>query len=419
MTEAAAIGAFVAGAIWKVLPAFLVSVGLGVLIRALALDGMIRRAVEARVGVAVLLATAVGAFSPLCSCTVIPVISGLLLSGVPLAPVMAFWVASPTMDPEMFALTVATLGWPLAVIRLAATLVLSLGAGYLTLALTRSGLLSADVLRESLLPRRVAPPAARLPLLSVPVLEPAAVAARAASPAAVSISGASDGGAGACCGGSPATLPAQPIERASDGPTGSCCGGAAPDAPVVRLSWRSTSDKAPGAATTVPVAGASEARQGSCCGAPAAASTAGWAFTERLRAVHWPTFGGDVARETWRLGRWLVLAFVLEAVMLRYVPQAAIAGVLGEGSRFAVVLAALVGIPLYLNNVSALPIVSGLLAQGMQPGAAIAFLIAGPVTTVPAMSAVWGVVKPRVFALYVGVALVGAVVFGWLTNLAL
>ncbi len=119
------------------------------------------------------------------------------------------------------------------------------------------------------------------------------------------------------------------------------------------------------------------------------------------------------------LGRWLVLAFVLEAVMLRYVPQATIAGVLGEGSAFAVVLAALVGIPLYLNNVSALPIVSGLLAQGMQPGAAIAFLIAGPVTTVPAMSAVWGVVRPPVFALYLAVALVGAVVLGALTNVLL
>lgn len=74
---------------------------------------------------------------------------------------------------------------------------------------------------------------------------------------------------------------------------------------------------------------------------------------------------------------------------------------------------------LYLNNVAALPIVSGLLAQGMQSGAAIAFLIAGPVTTVPAMSAVWGVVTRRVFLLYLGISLVGAVVLGWLTNLVL
>jgi uncharacterized protein len=55
----------------------------------------------------------------------------------------------------------------------------------------------------------------------------------------------------------------------------------------------------------------------------------------------------------------------------------------------------------------------------MQPGAAIAFLIAGPVTTIPAMAAVWGVVRPRVFALYVGVGLVGAVLLGLATNLVL
>jgi uncharacterized membrane protein YraQ (UPF0718 family) len=153
----------------------------------------------------------------------------------------------------------------------------------------------------------------------------------------------------------------------------------------------------------------------SCC----ASSTVATSFGQRLRAVDWPATGRQAAVESWRLGRWLLLAFLLEAVIVRYVPQPAIASVLGGGSRFAVVLAALVGIPLYLNNVAALPIVSGLLAQGMQPGAAVAFLIAGPVTTVPAMSAVWGVVTRRVFALYLGVSLVGAVGLGWLTNLVL
>ncbi len=342
MSELLAVGGFVVREIAGVSPAFVLSVALGVLIRALRLDGMIRRAVEARGGLAVALATAVGAFSPLCSCTVIPVVSGLLVSGVPLAPVMAFWVASPTMDPEMFALTVATLGWPLAVARLAATLLLSLGAGYLTLALQRAGFLTSDVLRPGLL--RPAAPKGRL-LLVQPVAGPA-------------IAGGSDGA----------------------GATG-------------------------------------------CCGAAAAAPDRGLRWTRvlaaRLGAIHWPTFGREMAVQGYRLGRWLVLAFLLEAVMLRYVPQATVAGVLGQGSAFAVLLAALVGIPLYLNNVSALPIVSGLLAQGMQPGAAIAFLIAGPVTTVPAMSAVWGVVRPRVFALYLGVGLAGALLLGAATNLLL
>jgi uncharacterized membrane protein YraQ (UPF0718 family) len=347
VSEVTAIAWFVGREVAGVLPAFALSVALGVLIRALRLDGMIRRAVEARVGLAVVLATVVGAFSPLCSCTVIPVVSGLLVSGVPLAPVMSFWVASPTMDPEMFALTVATLGWPLAVVRLAATLVLSLGAGYATLALQRAGHLTANVLRPAL----IRPALSKGRLL--------VVQAAGAPGIAPAIAGGSDGARAA-----------------------GCCGPAASAPDRAATSWRGQ-------------------------------------LAARLAAVHWPTVARETAAQGYRLGRWLVLAFILEAVILRHVPQAAIAGVLGEGSAFAVVLAALVGIPLYLNNVSALPIVSGLLAQGMQPGAAIAFLIAGPVTTVPAMSAVWGVVRPPVFALYVAVALVGAVVLGALTNVLL
>ncbi|OGL25846.1 MAG: hypothetical protein A3G44_04800 [Candidatus Rokubacteria bacterium RIFCSPLOWO2_12_FULL_73_47] len=341
--ELGALAWFVGRAVWGVLPAFLVSVALGVLIRALQLDGVIRRAFDARAGASIALATAVGAFSPFCSCTVIPVVSGLLLAGVPLAPVMSFWIASPTMDPEIFVLTVATLGWPLALARLGATLALSLGAGALTLLLTRAGVLGADVLRPSA--RRPALVASGLTLLSVGALRPAVAAA--------GIAGGSDAGGG-CCAAS-AAAPA----------------------------------KGPGLLATV------------------------------ARRVEWRKLTRDMAVESVRLGRWLVLAFVLEALILRYVPQAAIAQVLGGGNALAVPLAAAVGIPLYLNNVSALPIVSGLLTQGMQPGAAVAFLIAGPVTTVPAMSAVWGVVKPRVFALYFGLALAGAVVLGVLTNLIL
>ncbi|HAH23757.1 MAG TPA: hypothetical protein DCL77_08370 [Prolixibacteraceae bacterium] len=87
----------------------------------------------------ILLATAVGAVSPFCSCGVIPVISSLLIGGVPLAPVFAFWVASPSMDPEIFFLSVSILGWKLAIWRLASTFGLSLMAGIITHFLVKSG----------------------------------------------------------------------------------------------------------------------------------------------------------------------------------------------------------------------------------------------------------------------------------------
>jgi hypothetical protein len=109
----------------------------------------------------------------------------------------------------------------------------------------------------------------------------------------------------------------------------------------------------------------------------------------------------------------------MEALILAYVPQETIAGTLGGGNPFAVPLAALIGAPLYLTEAAALPIVSGLLQSGMSPGAAIAFLIAGPATTVPAMAAVWTLVRPRVFVLYVGIVVVGAVALGIATDVVL
>jgi uncharacterized membrane protein YraQ (UPF0718 family) len=58
------------------------------------------------------------------------------------------------------------------------------------------------------------------------------------------------------------------------------------------------------------------------------------------------------------------------------------------------------------------PLVAGLLEQGMSPGAAMSFVIAGGVSCIPAAVAVWALVKPRVFAAYLGFALIGAMLAG-------
>jgi hypothetical protein len=74
--------------------------------------------------------------------------------------------------------------------------------------------------------------------------------------------------------------------------------------------------------------------------------------------------------------------------------------------------ATLVGIPTYLNGNAALPLVAGLLAQGMAPGAAMAFLVGGGVTSVPAALAVWAVARRAIFVAYLAFATLGAVLSG-------
>jgi hypothetical protein len=63
----------------------------------------------------IILAALVGGLAPFCSCEVIPFIAGLLALGTPLAPIMAFWLSSPLIDPPTLLITAGALGWKFAV----------------------------------------------------------------------------------------------------------------------------------------------------------------------------------------------------------------------------------------------------------------------------------------------------------------
>ena len=80
----------------------------------------------------VLAATVVGALLPVCGVTVLPLMAGLLAAGVPLAPVMAFWLASPITGPAMVSATAATLGWEFALGKVVAAIGLGLFGGGVT-----------------------------------------------------------------------------------------------------------------------------------------------------------------------------------------------------------------------------------------------------------------------------------------------
>jgi uncharacterized membrane protein YraQ (UPF0718 family) len=122
---------------------------------------------------------------------------------------------------------------------------------------------------------------------------------------------------------------------------------------------------------------------------------------------------GEVALENLVfLGKWLLFAYLLQALLIRYVPADLIAQVIGGSGIGPVVLGALVGAPAYLNGYAAVPLMAGLLEQGMAPGAAMSFVIAGGVSSIPAAVAVWALVKPRIFAVYLALGLGGAVIAG-------
>lgn len=135
-----------------------------------------------------------------------------------------------------------------------------------------------------------------------------------------------------------------------------------------------------------------------------------WAFWRDSSRVR--VFRATVLENALFLGKWLTLAYLVEALMVNYIPADLIARVLGGDGIFPIILGALVGAPAYLNGFAAVPLIDGLLTQGMSNGAAMSFVVAGGVSSIPAAIAVWALVKPRVFAAYLGLALIGSVVAG-------
>jgi len=146
------------------------------------------------------------------------------------------------------------------------------------------------------------------------------------------------------------------------------------------------------------------------CGAPKLDAKPVWKFwQEQPRREH---FRGEFVSNGIFLLKWLALAYVLEALLVHYVPADLIATLVGGEGVLPIAIAALVGMPAYLNSYVAPPLLAGLIDQGMSNGAAMSFMVAGAVSSIPAMLAVWSLVKPQVFATYLALGISGAIVSG-------
>ena len=87
----------------------------------------------------IFLAALVGAFIPVCGITVLPLVAGLLVARVPLAPILAFWLSSPITSPGMLAVTAGTLGLDFAIGKSLGALFIGVTGGLVVYAITRLG----------------------------------------------------------------------------------------------------------------------------------------------------------------------------------------------------------------------------------------------------------------------------------------
>ena len=130
-------------------------------------------------------------------------------------------------------------------------------------------------------------------------------------------------------------------------------------------------------------------------------------------------FGREVAVTGRRL---LVFFLVFTAVgylVIRAIPTHWVTDLLGGGASAAIPLAALVGIPAYVNTEASLPLVAALVDGGMGRGAALAFLVTGAGASIGSVSGLLVIARRRVVGLVVAILLVGGVLLGWLGEMIL
>lgn len=129
-------------------------------------------------------------------------------------------------------------------------------------------------------------------------------------------------------------------------------------------------------------------------------------------------FMKNVGRNINSTGVYFLMGIALSALFQRYVPSETFASFFGHGNHgFGLLMAATIGVPLYMCGGGTIPILMAWLDQGMSYGSATAFMITGPATKIVNLSAVKMVLGIRHFVYYLIFAMLFALVSGYLVNL--
>lgn len=120
-----------------------------------------------------------------------------------------------------------------------------------------------------------------------------------------------------------------------------------------------------------------------------------------------------------RVWPYIVAGIAIGAAIHGYVPEDFMASIMGKDDWWSVILAVLVGIPMYTNAAGIIPIVQALLAKGAALGTVLAFMMSVIGLSLPEAIILRKVLKPRLIATFMGVVSIGILIVGYLFNIIL
>ncbi|SFC13966.1 hypothetical protein SAMN05660479_01224 [Microbulbifer thermotolerans] len=288
------------------------------------------------------LAAGLGAITPFCSCSTIPMLKGLIRARAGFGPMMVFLFASPLLNPIVVGLLIATFGLTLTAIYVVAAFGVSLGAGWLLQTLGFERYIRSDTGKES---------------------AGCGSSDCSAEPAAYT-------GDGSCCGSTPTTTS-----------SGGCC------------------ESAP--ATT----------SNGCCGDSPSAAVA--IDKEGKYSGLWQEAWSDFVDVL----PYLLIGISIGSVIYGFMPTGLLEEYAGPDNSFAIPIAAVIGVPLYIRASAVIPLAAALMTKGVGAGAVLALIIGSAGASLTELILLRSLFKFRLLVAFVTVVFAMAIIAGYATFL--
>lgn len=125
----------------------------------------------------------------------------------------------------------------------------------------------------------------------------------------------------------------------------------------------------------------------------------------------------QVAATFKRVFPYILIGVGIGAFIHNWLPQEWIETVLGSNNPFSVLLATLVGVPMYADIFGTIPVAEALYAKGAQLGAILSFMMAVTTLSLPSLILLRKAVKPKLLALFIGICTGGIIIVGYLFNI--
>ena len=137
------------------------------------------------------------------------------------------------------------------------------------------------------------------------------------------------------------------------------------------------------------------------------------ALTQRERLI----YAKDQTFSTFKkVFPYILIGVGIGAVIHNWIPETWVETVLGSNNPFGVILATIVGIPMYADIFGTIPVAEALLSKGAQLGTILSFMMAVTTLSLPSLIMLKKAVKPKLLAVFIGICTVGIIIVGYLFN---